>query len=195
VARFADRNRFASWTGTAPLDASSGEQIRHRLSRAGWPENEPHAAHRRSVQTRHNTEGHAYYRRKLDAGKTSRRPCAAWNDDSPTWPAVASLPTPDARSVDVRGQVDRAGFLVAPQRPPGLLSAQVGASSTGPGDAGVMAWSMEPDKTIPDARAALAVMFGMTMSCDKSTYRGTATRERRLLVVLAGSRLNSPCRE
>jgi transposase len=39
VARFADRNRFASWTGTAPLDASSGEQNRHRLSRAGnrWP--------------------------------------------------------------------------------------------------------------------------------------------------------------
>ncbi|GAB4062460.1 IS110-like element IS1547 family transposase [Angustibacter speluncae] len=35
IARFADRNRFASWTGTAPLDASSGEQSRHRLSRAG----------------------------------------------------------------------------------------------------------------------------------------------------------------
>jgi transposase len=35
IARFADGNRFASWTGTAPLDASSGEQIRHRLSRAG----------------------------------------------------------------------------------------------------------------------------------------------------------------
>jgi transposase len=35
IARFADRNRFASWTGTAPLDASSGEQNRHRLSRAG----------------------------------------------------------------------------------------------------------------------------------------------------------------
>jgi transposase len=31
VARFfADRNRFASWTGTTPLDASCGEQIRHR---------------------------------------------------------------------------------------------------------------------------------------------------------------------
>ena len=25
VARFADRNRFASWTGTAPIEASSGE--------------------------------------------------------------------------------------------------------------------------------------------------------------------------
>ena len=35
VARFPDRNHFASWTGTAPLDASSGAQIRHRLSRAG----------------------------------------------------------------------------------------------------------------------------------------------------------------
>jgi transposase len=35
IARFADRNRVASWTGTAPLDASSGEQNRHRLSRAG----------------------------------------------------------------------------------------------------------------------------------------------------------------
>jgi transposase len=32
VARFTDRNRFASWTGTAPPGASSGEQIRHRLS-------------------------------------------------------------------------------------------------------------------------------------------------------------------
>ncbi|MCW2760108.1 MAG: family transposase [Marmoricola sp.] len=35
IALFVDRNRFASWTGTARLDASSGEQNRHRLSRAG----------------------------------------------------------------------------------------------------------------------------------------------------------------
>ena len=35
VTRFADRNRFASWTGTPPLEASSGEIVRHRLSRAG----------------------------------------------------------------------------------------------------------------------------------------------------------------
>jgi transposase len=35
MARFADRNRFACWTGTAPLDASSREKNRHRLSRAG----------------------------------------------------------------------------------------------------------------------------------------------------------------
>jgi transposase len=35
VARFGTCARFASWNGTAPLDASSGEQQRHRLSRAG----------------------------------------------------------------------------------------------------------------------------------------------------------------
>ncbi|MBF6332214.1 IS110 family transposase [Nocardia transvalensis] len=35
IHRFATRDRFASWNGTAPLDASSGDQKRHRLSRAG----------------------------------------------------------------------------------------------------------------------------------------------------------------
>ena len=33
--RRTDRNRFASWTGTAPLEASFRENVRHRLSRAG----------------------------------------------------------------------------------------------------------------------------------------------------------------
>ena len=35
IHRSASRDRFASWNGTAPLDASSGSQARHRLSRAG----------------------------------------------------------------------------------------------------------------------------------------------------------------
>jgi transposase len=70
VARFPDRNRFASWTGTAPLDVSSGEQNRHRLSRAG-NRRMNHVLHVPAiVQIRHDTEGRAYYRRKLAAGKT-----------------------------------------------------------------------------------------------------------------------------
>ena len=70
IARFADRNRFASWTGTAPLDASSGQQIRHRLSRAG-NRRLNHVLHIAAiVQLRHDTEGRAYYRRKLADGKT-----------------------------------------------------------------------------------------------------------------------------
>jgi len=64
VGRFVDRNRFASWTGTAPLDASSGEQNRHRLSRAG-NRRMNHMVHIAAVtQLRLDTEGRAYYRRK-----------------------------------------------------------------------------------------------------------------------------------
>jgi transposase len=70
VARFADRNRFASWTGTAPLDASSGEQIRHRLSRAGNRKMN-HMIHiAAATQVRLDTPGRAYFRRKLAEGKT-----------------------------------------------------------------------------------------------------------------------------
>src|SRR5206468_3683845 len=35
ITRFPTKGHFASWNGTAPLDASSGDQVRHRLSRAG----------------------------------------------------------------------------------------------------------------------------------------------------------------
>jgi transposase len=69
IARFADRNRFASWTGTAPLDASSGEQNRHRLSRAG-NRRMNHMLHIAAVtQIRLDTQGRTYYRRKRAAGK------------------------------------------------------------------------------------------------------------------------------
>ena len=69
VARFADRNRFASWTGTAPLDASSGEQNRHRLSRAG-NRRMNHMIHIAAIsQLRLDSDGRAYYRRKRAEGK------------------------------------------------------------------------------------------------------------------------------
>jgi len=70
VARFADRNRFASWTGTAPLDASSGEQTRHRLSRAGNRRMNRMLHIVATTQLRYDSEGRTYYRRKLAAGKT-----------------------------------------------------------------------------------------------------------------------------
>jgi len=70
VRRFPDRNHFASWTGTAPLDASSGAQIRHRLSRAGNRRMNHVLYIAAFVQLRHDTPGRAYYRRKLAAGKT-----------------------------------------------------------------------------------------------------------------------------
>ena len=70
VTRFADRNRFASWTGTAPLEASSGEHVRHRLSRAG-NRRMNHMIHiAATTQIRLDTPGRAYYQRKLANGKT-----------------------------------------------------------------------------------------------------------------------------
>jgi transposase len=50
VARFADRNRFASWTGPAPLDASSGEQPAPSLP-SREPSGQPHDPHRRGHPT------------------------------------------------------------------------------------------------------------------------------------------------
>jgi transposase len=72
VARFPDRAHFASWTGTAPLDASSGEQIRHRLSRAG-NRRLNHVLHIAAItQIRYDCEGRRYYRRKLSEAKTPK---------------------------------------------------------------------------------------------------------------------------
>jgi transposase len=70
VARFPDRNHFASWTGTAPIDASSGEHTRHRLSRAGNRRLNHVLYMAGIVQLRNDTAGRAYYRRKLQQSKT-----------------------------------------------------------------------------------------------------------------------------
>jgi Transposase IS116/IS110/IS902 family len=70
VNRFASRAHFASWNGTAPVDASSGDQNRHRLSRAGNRRINRALHIMAIVQLRRDTEGRAYYRRKLAAGKT-----------------------------------------------------------------------------------------------------------------------------
>jgi transposase len=71
IHRFADRDRFASWIGTAPLDASSGNQQRHRLSRAG-NRRINRALHMMAVvQLRNQTEGRAYYDNRKAGGMPS----------------------------------------------------------------------------------------------------------------------------
>jgi transposase len=59
------------------LDASSGEQIGHRLSRAGNRTMNLLLHIAAAIQIRLDTEGRRYYRRKLAEGKTRRRPCDA----------------------------------------------------------------------------------------------------------------------
>jgi transposase len=70
ITRFPSKAHFASWNGTAPIDASSGDQVRHRLSRAGNRQVNRALHIMAVVQLRNPTEGRAYYDRKVAAGKT-----------------------------------------------------------------------------------------------------------------------------
>jgi hypothetical protein len=70
ITRFPSKAHFASWDGTAPIDASSGDQVRHRLSRAGNRQVNRALHIMAVVQLRNSTEGRAYYDRKVAAGKT-----------------------------------------------------------------------------------------------------------------------------
>jgi transposase len=72
VARFPSRGHFASYSGTAPLEASSGEVVRHRLSLAGNRKLN-YALHMVAVcQARSDARGGAYYRKKIAEGKSSK---------------------------------------------------------------------------------------------------------------------------
>ncbi|GAB7006958.1 hypothetical protein JCM18899A_44310 [Nocardioides sp. AN3] len=72
IARFPDRAHFASWNGTAPLDASSGDHTRQRLSRAG-NRRMNHVLYVAAItQIRQECEGRRYFRRKLQEAKTGK---------------------------------------------------------------------------------------------------------------------------
>jgi transposase len=73
IARFPDNDHFASYTGTAPIEVSSGEVVRHRLSRAG-NRRLNYALHVIAMSQRRYDDqgGGAYYARKLAAGKGSK---------------------------------------------------------------------------------------------------------------------------
>jgi transposase len=72
VTRFPTKAHFASYSGTAPLEASSGEVVRHRLSLAG-NRHLNYALHMVAVcQARSDARGGAYYRKKIGEGKSSK---------------------------------------------------------------------------------------------------------------------------
>ena len=71
--RYETKARFAMANGTAPIEASSGRVVRHRLNRGGNRQLNK-ALHIAAIAQirRPDTEGHAYYQRCLDRGKTKR---------------------------------------------------------------------------------------------------------------------------
>ena len=72
VARFPTKAHFASYSGTAPLEASSGEVVRHRLSLAGNRKLN-YALHMvATCQARSDARGGVYYRKKIGEGKSRK---------------------------------------------------------------------------------------------------------------------------
>jgi transposase len=73
VSRFRNRDHFASYNGTAPIEVSSGGRKVHRLSRRG-NRRINHAIHMAAItQIRQpHSDGRAYYDKKLAEGKTHR---------------------------------------------------------------------------------------------------------------------------
>ena len=93
ASRFPTRGHFASWNGTAPLDTSSGDQTRHRLSRAG---------NRRINRARTSWRSCSCGTRPTaDATTTAGSPrarhrwrrCARSSGDYPTWSTASSSTT------------------------------------------------------------------------------------------------------
>lgn len=73
VRRFANRDRYAAYNGTAPVEFSSGGRTVHRLSERGNRQLN-HAIHMASLsQIRQpHSEGRAYFDRKVAEGKTKK---------------------------------------------------------------------------------------------------------------------------
>lgn len=73
VRRFRNRDQFAAYNGTAPVEVSSGGRITQRLSRRG-NRRLNHAIHMAAVtQIRHpHSEGRTYFDRKLAEAKTNK---------------------------------------------------------------------------------------------------------------------------
>jgi transposase len=72
VARFPTKAHFASYCGTAPVEVSSGEVVRHRLSLAGNRKLN-YALHMVAVcQARPEARDGAYYRKKMAEGKSRK---------------------------------------------------------------------------------------------------------------------------
>ena len=107
VARFADRNRFASWTGTAPLDASSGEQTRHRLSRAGNRRMNRMLHIAATTQIRLDTEGRPTTAASSPMERPGWKPCAASSAGSPMPSTDNSSPMPERLTWHGSGRAPR----------------------------------------------------------------------------------------
>ena len=117
VGRFASRDHFTAYNGTAPIEASSGNRNIHRLSRRGNRQLN-HAVHIAAVtQIRnHGTTGRIYYDRKVAEGMAKRA-------------ALRALKRKVSDAIYARLIIDARAAGSAPARDPGGQTRNDSASS------------------------------------------------------------------
>ena len=73
ISRFANRDAYAAYNGTAPVERSSGGRVVHRVSQRGNRKLN-HALHLAAISQIRNpgTEGRIYFERKVAEGKTKK---------------------------------------------------------------------------------------------------------------------------
>jgi len=114
VSRFPNRDHFAAYNGTAPIEVSSGSRKVYRLSRRG-NRRLNHAIHMAAVtQIRYrHTKGRAYYDKKLTEGKTPKEALRALKRQ--TLSSAACRKTPGAPQP--RAREGNRGTALSPGRP------------------------------------------------------------------------------
>jgi transposase len=170
IARFPSRHHFASYNGTAPIDASSGDQVRHRLSRAG-NRRLNHALHMMAVtQIRQpGSGGRAYYERKRLEGKTPKEALRCLKrrlSDLVYRQMLADHARQPARTV---GTIDACGSATtATPTPPTSDSARRRRPRTAP----------PPEPRCPKASTASSPSTGKTISSSASRFSTPAFASR-----------------
>ena len=119
VSRFPTRGHFASWNGTAPIDASSGEQNRHRLSRAGNRRINRLLHIMAIVQLRKTPKAVPTIGASSPPARPRWKRSAPSNGGCPISSTASSWPTRNGNARGQRGRAreDKWGRLLAPARP------------------------------------------------------------------------------
>ncbi|WP_380162309.1 IS110 family transposase [Kineococcus sp. R86509] len=148
ITRFPTRDHFASWNGTAPIDASSGDNEHHRLSRAGNRRLNRVLHTMAIVQLRRpGTAGRVFFDRKRSEGKSSMEALRAlkrrlsnvvYRQMAADADGQASSMQPDPQLDPARSETTAepalvASPLAAPALAPPMGAAVSAAVVTGPG--------------------------------------------------------------
>ena len=115
IGRFPSADRLASYAGTAPIEASSGEVVRHRLSRNGNRQLN-HAIHLAAHTQDHPPRPRTRLPTSADAtpATAATKPSDSSNDNSPKPSTAPSSPTPTAPAKTPRLDIEALSGHVRP---------------------------------------------------------------------------------